>query len=99
MREEKIEERHLFILNKLKGVRCVSRKRSFSCPLMERLFNSKFKRRGTSYKKIKKDLLNWDYICSAGKSPEKYYIANCPKAFTTLTDHGYSTPINREMKK
>jgi len=88
-----LKEKELFILNILYTNRCLSRSRGFHSNKLDRLFKKKFNAKS---KDTVKSLRNLGYIASVGKSPEKYYICDIPRAAQALRNHDYRVTRGRE---
>lgn len=86
-------DEELFVLNLLYQRRCVRSNRGFHSDKLDNLFRKKFGK--GSYDTVK-DLRNKGYLGAAGKSPEKYYIADLGRTMSVLSSHGYNVIQGRE---
>jgi len=88
-----LKEEELFILNLLYTNRCLRKNRGYHSEKLEKLFKRSF---GKKSKDTVKSLRNRGYIASVGKSPEKYYICDIPRAAQALRNHDYRVTRGRE---
>lgn len=71
----------------------MGRNHSFHSDKLDNLFRKKY---GKKADDTVKDLRNKGYLGAAGKSPEKYYIADLGRTMSVLGDHGYNVTKGRE---
>ena len=87
-----LNDEELFVLNLLYTKRCLKRSGGFHRDKLTTLFCRRFE---SDVADTIKNLRNLGYLGAVGKSPPKYYIADIPRTFNALGNHGFNVSRGR----